>query len=136
MLRVLWKVVGWFCLGLPSAAGSIDGELRSRSRMGRGTALVDGRPPMASSRRCVFFDSFQSLWAMGFFLLKVMPGVFFGGGGRRRGRRVPAACSGSRDYSVIFIFYWVLSAVQLGQLFLYPPRASLYLYAYLYAFLT
>ena len=51
VLRVLWKVVGWFCLGLPSAAGSVDGELRSRSRMGRGAASVDGRPPMASSRR-------------------------------------------------------------------------------------
>jgi len=28
----------------------------------------------------VFFSSFQSLWAMGLFLLEVMPGVFFGGG--------------------------------------------------------
>ena len=86
MLRVLWKVVGWFCLGLPSAAGFVDGELRSRRRMGQGATSIDGRQPMASSRRSrrVFFsDSFQSLWAMGFFLLKVMLGVFFGGGGRR-----------------------------------------------------
>ena len=31
----------------------------------------------------VYFGSFQSLWAMGLILLKVMPGVFFFGGGRR-----------------------------------------------------
>ena len=139
MLRVLWKVAGWICLGLPSAAGSVDGEFRSRSRMGRGATSVDGRPPMASSRRSrrvSFFDSFQSLWAMGFFLLKVMLGVFFGGGGRRRGRRVPSASSGSRDFSVIFIFCRFLSAVRLGQLFLYPHSTFLYLYAYLYVFLT
>ena len=83
----------------------------------------------------VYFSSFQGLWAMGLVLLKVMPGVFFGGGGRRRGRRGSSACSGSRGFSVIFIFFWVLSVVWLRQLFMYPSCTSLYLYVYLYIFL-
>jgi hypothetical protein len=43
------------------------------------------RRPMASSRlsRQVSVSGFfQGLWEMGLFLLKVMPNVFFGGGGR------------------------------------------------------
>ena len=80
---MLWKVAGWICLGLPSAAGvhrwraQIQEQDGSRRGLGR-WATADGFiPPFATG---VFFDSFQSLWAMGFFLLKVMLGVFFGGG--------------------------------------------------------
>jgi len=67
VLWVLWMVAGWICLGLPSAVGSIDGELSSRSGMGRGRgpgrwATADGFIP--SFTMGVFFGSFQSLWAM------------------------------------------------------------------------
>jgi hypothetical protein len=44
-------------------------------------ATADGFIPSFATG--VFFGSFQSLWAMGLFLLMVMPDVFFGGGGRR-----------------------------------------------------
>ena len=131
---------GWLDLPRSSLGGGVrrwraqiqeqDGSRRGLGRW----ATADGFIPSFATG--VFFGSFQSLWAMGLFLLKVLPGVFFGGGGRRRGRRVPSACSGSRNFSVIFIFCRVLSTVRLGQLFRYPPYTSLYLYMYLYAFLT
>ena len=124
-----WLVLPWSSLGGGVRRWRAQIQEQDGSRRGLGRwATADGFiPPFATG---VFFDSFQSLWAMGFFLLKVMPDVFFGGGGRRQGRRVPSACSGFRDFIVISIFYLVLSAVRLGQLFLYPPRTSLYLYAF------
>jgi len=58
-------------------------------------------PPFVTG---VFFGSFQSLWAMGLILLKVTPGIFFGGGSRRRGGRPEQARRGSRGINVIFAF--------------------------------
>jgi hypothetical protein len=75
----------------------------------------------------VFFDSSKSQWVMGLLQLMVMPGVFFAGGGRRRGFRASSACSGSRDWDAIF--FWILCVVWLLQLHLYPSSTSLYLYA-------
>ena len=108
-----WLDLPWSSLGGGVRRWRVQIQEQDGSRLGLGRwATAEGFIlPFATG---VFFDSFQSLWAMGFFLLKVMPGVFFGGGGRRRGRRVPSACSGSRDFSVIFIFCRVLSAVRLG----------------------
>jgi hypothetical protein len=88
-----------------------------------------------SSETGVYFDSSKSQWAMGLLQLRVMPGVFFVGGGWRRRRRASSACIGSRDWVAIFIFFWVLCIVWLSQLHLYPLNMSLYLYLYLYAFL-
>lgn len=90
----------------------VDDEQWSKSCGAWGVAPVDRRPPAAISRgpgqwatandyipslgTGVYFDSFQSLCAMGLFQLGVWPDVFLGGGGRRRGCRAPSVCRGPR----------------------------------------
>jgi hypothetical protein len=88
-----------------------------------------------SSDMGIYFNSSKSQWAMGLLQLKVMPDVFFVGGGQRRRLRASSACKGSGDWVAIFIFFWVLGVVWLLQLHLYPSNTSLYLYTYLYTFL-
>jgi hypothetical protein len=110
--------------------------IQELEELGRGPgrwATADGSIP--SSRTGVYFDSSQSQPAMELLQLMVAHGVFFGGGGRRRRLRAWTERSGSEDLIVISFFFRVLSVVWRRQLFSYPPCASLYLYAYLYAFL-
>ena len=85
---------------------------------------------------CVYFDSFSSQRATGLLRLKVVLIVFFGGGDRRRGRRVSVVREGSRDSDVILLFIRVLCEVWLAQLSSYPIRTCLYLSTVLYVFLA
>jgi hypothetical protein len=110
--------------------------IQELEELGRGPgrwATGDGSIP--SSRTGVYFDSSQSQPAVELLQLLVAHGVFFGGGGRRRRLRAWTEHSGSEDLIVISFFFRVLSVVWRRQLFSYPPCTSLYLYAYLYAFL-
>jgi hypothetical protein len=60
---------------------------------------------------------------------------FFDGGGRRRGGRPQRVREGSRGIVVIFFVSRVLCVVWLEQLYPYPLRTCLYLYACVYVFL-
>ena len=101
-LLVMLLLPFWF-KGAGCAAGVVDGGRLGLSRsslsgglrrwraqiqewdgLGRGPgrwATADGF--ISSLVTSVYFGSFQSLWAMGLVLLKVMPGVFFFGGSQR-----------------------------------------------------
>ena len=62
-----WRmVVGWIWPDLPSVTEVVNGVLRSSSWRRRGAALVDGRPPTASSTSTPFKASvrwvFSSSW--------------------------------------------------------------------------
>jgi len=84
----------------------------------------------------VYFDSFSSQRETGLLRLKVVLAVFFGGGGRRQGRRESVVREGSRDSDVILLFIRVLCEVWLAQLSSYPIRTCLYLSTVLYVFLA
>jgi hypothetical protein len=135
------------CLGvvevwrLDHARPSLDGCGRRRralvqvlKNLGRGPgrwATADGSIPFFETG--VYFDSFQSHRAMGFFQLAVLPVVFLDGGGRRRGFRAPSV---RRDpVGFVVFFSRVLCDVWWGHLSLYPCCTSLYLYEYLYVLL-
>ena len=77
----------------------------------------------------VYFDSFSSQRETGLLRLKVVLAVFFGGGGRRQGRRESVVREGSRDSDVILLFLRVLCEVRLAH-------TCLYLSTVLYVFLA
>ncbi|CAO2145787.1 unnamed protein product [Urochloa humidicola] len=110
------------CIFLDGGGRHRRGQFQELESLGRGP----GR--WATADGFIYFDSNQSLSAMGLVQLAGRLIFLLNGDGRRWEGRPWEIREGSKDFVVIFIFFRVLCDVWLEQLYPYPSSTDLYLY--------